>query len=782
MWFLIATMAIQTILELELGGRGQGWTDKSADLARSPVEIRYGIEGNGIVDRTAGTGTAAFELVNVDPQGRYSLRHANKVSGFNLGIGVRIRLLTANPAGSGSGYLINNAGGYSAGTTTVDIDTGTGSILKDDIVTFAGVAGEYVVTLGGDTPTSITFEPGLAGSVADDAAIALVKRNYTRFRGRLDTVRPIAGIFERQTVRCTGVDWFDDAARAKLSRIPVQVNRRADQLFSTLVDAVSFSPDAVEIIESPDTYAHALDNAQDEKTTVLSELQKLALSELGYIYQKADGVVVFESRIARSKSSGVVDTFVDTSTLSDFDQGSERNDAVRKLQLITHVRKVDDVDTTVLFSLTSPFKVPASTTSTVLGPYRDPNQEAARVGGTDMRTPVAVTDYVANAKSDGSGEDLTAFVNLTVTFGGNGAKIEVENTTPKPAFLTKLQLRGRGIFDFQNVIAEAEDEATTIGNSLSVDMPYQDDPILGGEAAIWLLTLYKDFDNMADSATVIVPRSDDTLADRVLTREISDRIGVVEQMTGFPSSPVEVFFINSVALVIDQLDNISITWGLAPADRSEYWLLEVPGKSELDQTTILGFGLVTGHADVAHCDAPHDDVAHDDSHTDTHEDAAHADAAHGDAAHSDTPHSDTAHGDTAHSDTSHSDNHSDGAHEDTHSDMAHSDVLHDDSHGDAVEGDAGIHTDTHDDVAHDDVAHDDSHGDVAHDDSHGDTAHNDTAHDDVAHEDINHSDMPHSDSGHADAAHADSHGDVAHDDVDHQDTEHCDTAHGDGQI
>ncbi|MHC4335126.1 MAG: hypothetical protein ACYSUV_15445, partial [Planctomycetota bacterium] len=167
-------------------------------------------------------------------------------------------MITCNPAGSGAGYLVNNVGGYAAGTTTIAVDSGSGSILKNDVIELAGVSGKYAVTSGGNPATSITFEPGLAGSVADGAMVTLFGRNFTRFRGRLDSVQPVAGIFERRTTHCVAVDWMDDAARAKISAIPVQLSQRADQIFSTLIGSVPFEPDALEIDESPDTYKYAL--------------------------------------------------------------------------------------------------------------------------------------------------------------------------------------------------------------------------------------------------------------------------------------------------------------------------------------------------------------------------------------------------------------------------------------------------------------------------------------------------------------------------------------------
>jgi hypothetical protein len=75
-------------------------------------------------------------------------------------------------AGTSSGHLINNGGGYAAGIKTVTVDTGTGTMLVGDILTFAGVTGTYVVT-SALAANSVSFEPGLAGAVADNAAVTV---------------------------------------------------------------------------------------------------------------------------------------------------------------------------------------------------------------------------------------------------------------------------------------------------------------------------------------------------------------------------------------------------------------------------------------------------------------------------------------------------------------------------------------------------------------------------------------------------------------------------------
>ncbi len=71
--------------------------------------------------------------------------------------------------GTGSGYLV--VGAHTAGDDTIVVDTGTGTILAGDRVTFAGNSDIYTVAsfAGG----IITLNQPLSGDLADDAAVTL---------------------------------------------------------------------------------------------------------------------------------------------------------------------------------------------------------------------------------------------------------------------------------------------------------------------------------------------------------------------------------------------------------------------------------------------------------------------------------------------------------------------------------------------------------------------------------------------------------------------------------
>lgn len=74
-------------------------------------------------------------------------------------------------AGTGSGYLINGA--LSAGVKSATVDTGTGTLLEGDIVTFAGHTQSYTLT-SALSANVFAFEPALVSAVADNAAVTLV--------------------------------------------------------------------------------------------------------------------------------------------------------------------------------------------------------------------------------------------------------------------------------------------------------------------------------------------------------------------------------------------------------------------------------------------------------------------------------------------------------------------------------------------------------------------------------------------------------------------------------
>lgn len=86
--------------------------------------------------------------------------------------------ISTHTKGTGSGYLVNSAS-ITAGTTVIPADTGTGTLLAGDVVTFAAdTSNKYVV---GTTLSGGSFAlgaPGTRVAIADNNAIT-IGNNYT---------------------------------------------------------------------------------------------------------------------------------------------------------------------------------------------------------------------------------------------------------------------------------------------------------------------------------------------------------------------------------------------------------------------------------------------------------------------------------------------------------------------------------------------------------------------------------------------------------------------------
>lgn len=76
-------------------------------------------------------------------------------------------------AGTGAGYLVNNVAGYAVGATSIAVDTGTGTILAGDVITFAGDTNKYVVGTALTGGAVVIAEPGLRKALADNAAVTV---------------------------------------------------------------------------------------------------------------------------------------------------------------------------------------------------------------------------------------------------------------------------------------------------------------------------------------------------------------------------------------------------------------------------------------------------------------------------------------------------------------------------------------------------------------------------------------------------------------------------------
>jgi hypothetical protein len=482
--------------------------------------------------------------------------------------------------------------------------------LSDDVV--SEVRAEWGIR--GNSPNDRVADVGSLGFTLDNQQNKYATGHPSALEGwgvatpvRLKLTHPLYGTVERWTgtverltpgpsqldprVGVTCADWMEEAGRAKPSNLEVLLDTQSDAVFQALVDAIEKPPPGGTVkIAGSDVYPFALDQVKDEQTFITSEFQRLAQSEFGYVYVQ-NGAAVFEGRRRRGVT-GVTQWDLDDSVIVEAQTTEEREDVRNRVQTLIHPRRRDAAATTVIFGIQNAIAIPRGTSITVNGPFRDPLNPDKRIGATNVISPAGGTDFLFNTQEDGTGQDITGQVTVTPTtpIGGNSVELTASNAGPLDGWLIKLETRGRGLYDFEPLVNERRDTDSIreLGeNAFAFDMPYQNRIENGADVAEFILSQEADPRTRLEAVTFLA-NWDDTVAQQFYLRAISDRIGITLPVLGLSAAQ---FFVNGIRLAISSAGLVRVTYFLAPAAVEEFWLLGIAGRSELQETTRLGYGL-----------------------------------------------------------------------------------------------------------------------------------------------------------------------------------------------
>lgn len=130
-----------------------------------------------VIDTTAGAKMRTLtQLTKANEAGSDSLLRQGvllDVHGFAIRESAQVK---THAKGTGASYVTN--GTFSEGDTTIAIDTGSGTVLAGDVVTFAGDPNKYVVATALSGGNIVLAAPGLRQDLADGVAMT-VGNSYT---------------------------------------------------------------------------------------------------------------------------------------------------------------------------------------------------------------------------------------------------------------------------------------------------------------------------------------------------------------------------------------------------------------------------------------------------------------------------------------------------------------------------------------------------------------------------------------------------------------------------
>lgn len=419
----------------------------------------------------------------------------------------------------------------------------------------------------------------------------------TLFDGRIAEIVPTPNAKGARTCTITAYDDLDRLSRNDVN-VALQVNRRSDQLISTVVAAV-YTPAATDYGVGDDTYPYAGDtwffraddggNLQNDYSiqgNALDAVRSIVNSEFGRFWIARDGTPTFRAR------SSFFSAVSSAATFSDSMKGLQvryASDSILNKVTVTAYPRTIGSTVEVLWKLDKADSFAPGEARQYRAAFTDPNNPDIRIGGNNVVTPVANTDYKLNSQADGAGDNLSASLTISsFTVYANYAEFTATNTSTRTGYLVRAQVRGQKLTQFNPAVQKSSDSASQTEFDIrraDFDQPLQDSALKAQDLADYLI--YDGKDQHEEVTGLVVSNRTDALLTQQLTRVLGELITVSETQTGL--SGLKYFIIGEHHEFSEGGNHVETTWDLERGRVGEFWILGVAGYSELGTTTRLGF-------------------------------------------------------------------------------------------------------------------------------------------------------------------------------------------------
>ena len=168
-------------------GTGDDLTDlteamRILDDNGAPRTGRAAVIGSAATAKLLGKQPSMFRVNEAGNEMARVFGQMEQLFGFGMFASSKVQSHTRGTAyGASPDYLTDTGSTYSVGATTVHLDTGSGTHVAGDVITFAGDSNKYVITTGaaGDGDKDIVLAaPGLRATLAD-GVVAELGNSYT---------------------------------------------------------------------------------------------------------------------------------------------------------------------------------------------------------------------------------------------------------------------------------------------------------------------------------------------------------------------------------------------------------------------------------------------------------------------------------------------------------------------------------------------------------------------------------------------------------------------------
>jgi hypothetical protein len=531
------------------------WTDISSDvlITGKSINANWGIDGNSEVDRMAGTGTLTFTMNNAT--GKYSPNLAGALAGWKKGIPIKLVFTFG-----GDDYVR-----FRGKVDRVDIDAGT-SKQRQVLVTvtdWLDYAAEFplvqptiatnkradeaintIVTGMQIQPQATSYDTGnntfpvVFNTVTDNtrayseiAKLVISEMGYCYLKK--DKTYGETLVFESETHR---------GSSHGLTSIPVMPRSMVVAGAGTTAVNGTYEYFGINPLNGRPVYNNGNKYVSYEDIGIGAlawiilngnliayySLSDVATPDLCENWTKFDG-----DDPAPTVTGNISETVLIDNTMTDLDVEYGAN-LINTMQFTAFPKEVDAAATTILFKLSQPILLASGETQTLIAAYTDPSGGGRKVNGMDMVTPAATTDYLFNTLANGTGSNITANLTVTASYGAEGVTYTLTNNYSTAGYITKLQARGKGIYNYNSISYTAEN--TTSCNehgvvSRNISQPYQVTLAHGTSKAESIVMREKQPRTVLDTVYFTANNSNHLMS-AFLNIDVGDAVEIKESQTG----------------------------------------------------------------------------------------------------------------------------------------------------------------------------------------------------------------------------------------------------------
>jgi len=309
------------------------------------------------------------------------------------------------------------------------------------------------------------------------------------------------GTYGDRKVYITAYDLMEELEK-QFTTTTYQTDKNVNQVVQSVLDSLTIFTHGDYTFtgtSTPDkTFATVFDTVSN-KSTGIEEISKAVLSEFGHLVFRMDRnvgqVLQVQSLLDRQGSTArQIPAPSDIGDLLELTNGNtllltNGNELALRTQIDTEITNVNNGNVSVfpvintvritvnprtigtsvivLASIAKPILLdqaggPKESTTIIL-PFKDPDEVAQYVAGFDCVTPVATTDYTSNTQEDGGGSDQTAKLTVEVIeFRSNEVELELTNTHTADVYVTLCNVRGKMISTYSPYDVKRQTESSVL--------------------------------------------------------------------------------------------------------------------------------------------------------------------------------------------------------------------------------------------------------------------------------------------------------------------------------